>query len=382
MKRISIISILLLNAFLAFSQVTYQYDNLNRLSQVAYANGATVDYTYDELGNRTKKTVVSNSSVAVTDVSLNNTELTLFIGDTVQFIATVSPANATNKAVTWSSSNTSVVTVTNGRVAGVTPGRAIITVTTQDGNKTATCAVTIAGDQQIVVEPEQPEGNRGVLDVSLQVPTDEAFTLAFSFSLPAGFSLDRGSTTLNAELSTDYELDITPDGVNTWQFTIQPKPALRAANDMKYQQLVYIVYLIDEAVGTGEYELTLNDVNLTLSNGEVIHQNEIALSVTIGGKEETPAGEEEAPPAGEKEEEKEETPVGNAPAGTTGIWYVNNQLYVDTPAAERIAIYSPLGLLLYQTQKQPGSATFNLSSLPQGVLIVTGSSGWTKKIVR
>jgi YD repeat-containing protein len=71
MKKVSIISILLLNALFAFSQVTYQYDNLYRLQKVEYSNGVKVEYTYDELGNRLTKTV--SSSNAVTDVSLNET---------------------------------------------------------------------------------------------------------------------------------------------------------------------------------------------------------------------------------------------------------------------------------------------------------------------
>jgi YD repeat-containing protein len=57
MKRILITSALLLNALFAFSQVAYQYDNLNRLQKVTYPNGTTVDYTYDALGNRSSKIV-------------------------------------------------------------------------------------------------------------------------------------------------------------------------------------------------------------------------------------------------------------------------------------------------------------------------------------
>jgi uncharacterized protein YjdB len=105
----------------------------------AYAqNSVGVSYS-DE---RTFKT---SSSVLVTSVSLNQTSLNKTAGDSpVTLTATISPSNATDKNVSWSSSNPSVATVDNGVVNFVGAGNATITVTTQDGNKTASCYVTVA----------------------------------------------------------------------------------------------------------------------------------------------------------------------------------------------------------------------------------------------
>ena len=87
---------------------------------------------------------VKSKSVSVTGVSLNYTTLTLTEGQTQTLTATVSPSNATNKSVTWSSSNTSVATVSStGVVTAVKAGTATITVKTNDGSKTATCTVTV-----------------------------------------------------------------------------------------------------------------------------------------------------------------------------------------------------------------------------------------------
>jgi hypothetical protein len=67
-------------------------------------------------------------------------------GATAALTATVSPANATNPAVTWSSSNTSVATVnSSGVVTGVVAGSAVVTATTVDGGFTDTTAVTVTG---------------------------------------------------------------------------------------------------------------------------------------------------------------------------------------------------------------------------------------------
>ncbi|MGM9923341.1 MAG: Ig domain-containing protein [Bacillus sp. (in: firmicutes)] len=87
---------------------------------------------------------INDPVVAVTGVTLDKTTATVEAGKTVQLTATVAPANATNKAVTYSTSDAAKATVTNaGLVTGVAAGEATITVKTTDGNKTATCVVTV-----------------------------------------------------------------------------------------------------------------------------------------------------------------------------------------------------------------------------------------------
>ena len=85
--------------------------------------------------------------VAVTSVSLNSTSIELVEGTTQTLVATVSPSNAENQKVIWSSSNSSVASVTDGVVTAVKAGNATITVKTDDGNKTATCNVTVVAEE-------------------------------------------------------------------------------------------------------------------------------------------------------------------------------------------------------------------------------------------
>lgn len=87
---------------------------------------------------------------AVTGVRLTPDEVTLVERTTATLTAAVIPSNATNKNVTWSSSNEEVATVVNGVVNALKPGNATITVTTADGNKTAQCAVTVT--EEVVVQ--------------------------------------------------------------------------------------------------------------------------------------------------------------------------------------------------------------------------------------
>ena len=89
-------------------------------------------------------TISAATSVSVTGVTLNKTSTELTVGQSETLTAAVEPSNATNKNVTWSSSAESVATVEDGKVTAVGAGEATITVTTEDGNKTATCAVTVA----------------------------------------------------------------------------------------------------------------------------------------------------------------------------------------------------------------------------------------------
>lgn len=93
----------------------------------------------------------SGGSVSVTGVSVSPTSATIAVDGTIQLTPTVSPSNATNKTVTWSSSNTSIATVSNGVVTGKAAGNATITVTTMDGSYTATCTVTIKALSSITV---------------------------------------------------------------------------------------------------------------------------------------------------------------------------------------------------------------------------------------
>lgn len=80
---------------------------------------------------------------AVTGISLSATSGSVVKGGTVTITANVQPATASNKNVTWSTSDASIATVSNGKITGVAVGTAIITATTEDGGFTATYKITV-----------------------------------------------------------------------------------------------------------------------------------------------------------------------------------------------------------------------------------------------
>jgi uncharacterized protein YjdB len=87
---------------------------------------------------------IHGKNVPVSGISLDKTTLSIAAGQSGQLTATVVPANATKKAVTWSSSNPAIATVSaTGRVTAVAPGTATITVTTVDGGLSSSATVTV-----------------------------------------------------------------------------------------------------------------------------------------------------------------------------------------------------------------------------------------------
>ena len=109
------------------------------------AGEATITVTTEEGGKTaTCKVTVKAATVAVADVKLNKTELTLEVDWSETLTVTVAPADATNQNVMWKSDKPEIVSVDdNGKVTGVAIGEATITVTTEDGGKTATCKVAV-----------------------------------------------------------------------------------------------------------------------------------------------------------------------------------------------------------------------------------------------
>lgn len=96
----------------------------------------------------TCKITVTNPAVKVTKLRMNKTSVDLLKGKTVQLKVTVTPSNATNKAVTWTSSNKKIATVTsNGLVKAVRTGTVTITAKAKDGSgKKVTCKINVYAD--------------------------------------------------------------------------------------------------------------------------------------------------------------------------------------------------------------------------------------------
>lgn len=160
----------------------------------AVANGNVNITTTTVDGGKTSTcyvTVNKVSSIPVLSVALDKSSHTFTDYTTLQLYATIYPSDATNKNVSWTSSNSSVATVDgSGLVTAKTNGNTTITVTTSDGDKTSTCSITV---------------NKVVLD-------NKDITLSStSFTCKQGDTLELPATTSFSEMYPSCEL--RKDGV-------------------------------------------------------------------------------------------------------------------------------------------------------------------------
>ena len=134
---------------------------------------ATITATTADEVSATCTVTVSENVIEVTGISLNQTSLELNIKETFTLTATVVPDNATDKTVTWRSSDERVATVSKGVVTAVGEGSATITATA--GNESATCKVNVSIPR---VEVESITLNK----TSLELKVDEKFTLIYEIN--------------------------------------------------------------------------------------------------------------------------------------------------------------------------------------------------------
>lgn len=189
----------------------------------------TVEITYKFYGVDSLKAekIVSDKCVVtvtqpVTLVEISQFSLNLFVGNEATLTATVKPENASNKTVSWTSSNANVAAVVDGKVTAKAVGDAVITVTTQDGNKTATCQVKVAAApinvSAVALDPVSiVVGNSSALAIKY-TPTDANTQKSFAWTSSDKTvatvdqngkvsALKAGKTTITVTVTTDNTAD-------------------------------------------------------------------------------------------------------------------------------------------------------------------------------
>lgn len=206
----------------------------------AHKAGEALVTVKSEDGGKTAtcKVTVKAEKVAVTGVKLDKTEHTLAVGGTVTLVATVTPEGATNKKVSWKSDKTDIATVDeNGKVTAVKAGVAKITVTTEDGKKTATCAITVKEDKVAVI----------------------------------GVKLN--STSLSLTEGDSYQLKATVSPINATNQNVTWKSSNSNVADVDQEGLVVAV-----TAGTATITVTTEDGNKTATCTVTVKADKVAVA--------------------------------------------------------------------------------------------------------
>jgi hypothetical protein len=270
------------------------------------------------------------------EVTLNKTTLLLGTGGTEQLIATIAPADATNKTVTWTSSAAAVATVnaTDGTVTAVAVGTATITATTADGNKTATCAVTVTA-----VSPN----DRGVVEGTIAgVPAGTTVILYVSNSsatkaVGAGYTQVATTTT---DASGKYRFENLPAGTYVVD-VVMPGCTSTPSRD---------IILTSSGTANG-IDFTLNSADNTIKpTGNGVTAAEIA-----------------------------ETPLTRLyPNPTEGAV----TLEFETATTRHITVSDMAGKTLARQTANDQTVVVDMSSYPAGVYLITIDEGKDKRSVR
>ena len=248
--------------------------------QVTTANTAlTVNGTVDTLqadanvtvsgnGDIKKQTGSGQISVSVAGVSLDKTEIVLVEGSSEKLTATVEPANATNKGVTWSSDHEAIATVDqNGAVTARRGGQATITVTTEDGGKTATCKVTVNAPQTVPVtgvtldkaELTLEKGSTGTLKATVAPQNATNNTVTWSSNNPEVATVDSTGKVVAQKPGNATITVTTVDGnkTATCEVTVKETPVAVTGVGLNTNQ-------VELSVGEGnELQATVTPENAT-----------------------------------------------------------------------------------------------------------------------
>lgn len=105
-------------------------------------------------------------TIDVVSVELNKEQVSMKVGETFELLATINPENATNTDLKWESTDKTIVEVENGHLKALAAGEAKITVTTKDGNKTASCTVVVEQEiKEVAIETISIDPSELVLNV-------------------------------------------------------------------------------------------------------------------------------------------------------------------------------------------------------------------------
>ena len=220
---------------------------------------------------------VTVNPVQVSGITLNESEAEMVVGEKLSLTAAIAPDNATDKSMSWSSTNEAVAVVSeSGQVTAVGSGTCQIKATANDGSgKTASCLVTVEKNNKLTVtDMTQCSGGQGMLNVLL---SDEETIMGFQFDLevPAGVTV--------AEKDNTHSISSSKVSDGLYRFVVTPQGS-RAISQASGDGMTITVNVADE-VATGNYMMTIKDIEMTVKKTgnvyEDIHPKNSTATLTV-----------------------------------------------------------------------------------------------------
>jgi len=269
----------------------------------------TVSYKFKDVTKSSSINVTVNQN-PVTGISLDLSKITLEVGSFRTLVATITPSNASNKNVIWSSSNSSVCSVSNATITANKKGTAVITAKSEDGNYTATCNVTVADEGNIPVT--------GInLDISNKtIGVSKSFTLTPTISPSDATNKNVIWTSSNDAIASVSNGEVT--GVSVGDAVITAK-----SEDGEFSASCSVT--VSNAVAS-EWTLVTSTTQLVVGNKYVIASNaygKVATNITS-----STMGCETATFSSDTNKTKitslPESAVQFTLSGATGAWVLNS----------------------------------------------------------
>ncbi len=258
------------------NEFTYIFDTEGNYSVWGYAyNGDNSEIS------ETVHVNVGSAIIPVSGIELNKNNAEINVDESIVLTATVTPPNATDKSITWTSSNSSVAEVVDDIVTGLKPGTAIITAETNDGNYTAECRIT-------VVE-EEPDIPSDVPNISVSTATGRAGS-----TVDVTISIDKNPGIAGAILRVNYDPSLTLINVvsgEAFKTLTLAELAVPYMNplvlswdgmvaDYNAGVLVTMTFEIPEGMEAGDYPITIDYDTDDIYDNEL---KDVPVSVRDGG---------------------------------------------------------------------------------------------------
>ncbi len=226
---------------------------------------------------------VTVNPVLVNGITLNQTVAELTAGEKLQLEATIAPDNASDKSITWSSTNESVAVVSeSGQVTAVGSGTCQVKATANDGSgKSASCLVTVLGNVMFCEDFGAVPSATVTLPIQL-TNADAIQGFEFKLVLPEGVSVQADNNgkllaTLTERVSTQG-LEGASQGNGVYQFVFTSTARIQGNSGA----VVNIPIVVADNVAVGQYDVIVKDVELVkYGSSSQIHHSDRTATLTI-----------------------------------------------------------------------------------------------------